>query len=74
MKYLNFILTILILAILAVAWRIYLLDTSLKSFSDNSQSIIGSNQALINSNARLESEVVNLKKEVAAIRDNFGKK
>ena len=74
MKYLNFILTAIALAILAAVFRLYLLEGALKNFAESAQSVTASNQAMINSNGRLETEIINLRKEVSAIKENFSKK
>lgn len=74
MKYLNFVLTVIAVALISVSFKLYLLENSLKNFSESSQMLISSNQALLNSNFRLETEVVNLRKEVFAIKESFPKK
>ncbi len=74
MKYLNFILTVIAVALIGLSLKLYLLENTLKNFSDSSQMLIGSNQALLNSNFRLETELVNLRKEVSAIKESFPKK
>ncbi len=74
MKYLNFVLTVIAVALIGVSLKLYLLENSLKTFSESSQMLIGSNQALLNSNFRLETELVNLRKEVSAIKESFPKK
>jgi hypothetical protein len=74
MKYLNFILTAIAVALAVVSLRLYSLEGSIKVFNENSQLNAGSNQALINSNARLETEVVNLRKEISSIKDSLPKR
>ncbi len=74
MKYLNFILTVIAVALIGLSLKLYLLENTLKNFSESSQMLIGSNQALLNSNFRLETELVNLRKEVSAIKESFPKK
>ncbi len=74
MKYLNLILTVIAVVLVGVGLKLYLLDNSLKGFSDSCQLIVGSNQALINADARLEEEIANLRKEVAGVKDSLPKR
>ena len=74
MRYLNFILTVIAVALAVLVWKSCSLETALKGFSDSCQSLISSNQSLINSQARLEAELSDLRKEISSIKESLGKK
>ncbi|MFH1398214.1 MAG: hypothetical protein ABIH27_06680 [Candidatus Omnitrophota bacterium] len=72
MKYLNVILTVIVVFLAGIALRLVQISVLLENSGQNAQQFINSQQSLISSNQRLESALVDLRKKVEVLSDLKG--
>ena len=74
MKYLNIILTIIVILLLSISFHLIHLKALLTVFNQNSQAIANSNNLMMNSNQRLENTLSEFGKQIKELSGNFFKK
>ncbi|MBU0504231.1 MAG: hypothetical protein ABH882_04285 [Candidatus Omnitrophota bacterium] len=74
MKYLNVVLTTIVIFLTAIALRLVQISVLVENANESNQLFINSQQSLISSNQRLESALVDLRKQVEALSDKVVKK
>jgi hypothetical protein len=74
MKYLNVILTIVVIFLAAISLRLVEISVLLENSGQGNQLLINSQQSLINSNQRLENGLAGLRKQVEVLSDKVIKK
>jgi hypothetical protein len=74
MKYLNLVLTILVLFLAVIALRLYHVEILVENSLQHNQITLSSNQAVIESNKRVSAELGALRDKVQEVEDRFSKK
>jgi hypothetical protein len=74
LKYLNVILTLIAVGLIAISLRLWHIGLLLENLNYNGKLSLNSSQALINSNTHLADEVLNLKNQVETLGERFLKK
>lgn len=71
MKYLNVILTTIVILLLSISFKLINISALLNISNHNNQAAINFNQELINSNRMLEKRFSNLLEEVEELSNHF---
>jgi hypothetical protein len=75
MKYANIALTLILILLAVIAWKLLFTATDVKSpASGQDQPLLASQQALVNSIQRLETQFTGLRQELADFREKVLKK